>query len=307
MKAIGGLFLADSKSVALALNVRALQFSGGFMNFRTRLSLLISLPLLLNACAGQPIRTAETPQKNTELVWKADIEQRLDSISAAMPADMNEEFARLQAKMSVLEAENHREYLDTNNQIDSLSIRIAALNKEVKILQSKLQKLQSKAEEQPRKQQQAEKVEPPKKAEIKPEPITAAEKQRQNERAKKAYYASYFALKNGDYFEASLGFRNFIRDFPDSKLTGEANYWYGEALLAQGDTAMAIQVFQKIIKNKATAARHAAAMLKTGFIYEEQQKMDEAISIYNGLIRQHPASSEAETARSRLQRKSGHN
>jgi TolA-binding protein len=41
-------------------------------------------------------------------------------------------------------------------------------------------------------------------------------------------------------------------------------------------------------------------MLKTGFIYEEKQKMDKAISIYNNLIRQHPASSEAETARSRL-------
>jgi tol-pal system protein YbgF len=270
------------------------------MNIRTRLSLLISLPLLLNACAGQSIKIDEAPQKNKELVWKVEIEQRLDSISAATPADMSEEFARLQAKVSVLEAENNREYLDTNNQIDSLNIRIVTLDKELKSLQSKLQELKSKAEEQPRKQQQAEKVEPPK-VEVKPESIVVVDNQRQNERAKKAYYASYFALKNGDYFEASLGFRNFIRDFPDSKLIGEASYWYGEALLAQGDAAKAIQVFQKIIKNKSTAARHAAAMLKTGFIYEEQKKMDDAISIYNSLIRQHPASSEAETARSRLQ------
>ena len=277
------------------------------MNIRTRLLLLTSLPLLLNACAAHPIQTDETPQKNNELVWKAEIEQRLDSISTAVPADMSEELARLQAKMTVLEAENHREYLDTNNQIDALTIQITELNKELKSLHSKLQKLKSGAQEHSREQQKVEKVEPLKKAEVKPKVISAADIQRQNERAKKAYYASYFALKKGDYFEASLGFRNFIRDFPDSKLTDEANYWYGEALVAQGDAAMAIQAFQKIIKNKATTARHAAAMLKTGFIYEEQKKMDEAVSIYNSLIRQHPASSEAETARSRIQRKSGQN
>ncbi len=272
------------------------------MNIRTRLSLLISLPLLLNACAGLPIQTAKTPQKNKELAWKAEIEQRLDTISAATPANISEELARLQAKISVLEVENHREYMDANKQIESLNVQLVALDKELRSLQSRLQELKSRPDEQSRKKQPAGKVVPLKKAEIISEPITAADSQRQSERAKKAYYTSYLALKNGDYFEASLGFRNFMRDFPDSKLIDEASYWYGEALLAQGDTAMAIQIFQKI---NATAARHAAAMLKTGFIYEEQQKMDEAISIYNSLIRQHPVSSEAETARSRLQRKGG--
>lgn len=273
------------------------------MNTRTRLSLLIALPLLLNACAGKPVQIDETPQKNNELAWKAEVLQRLDSISAAAPAD-----ATLQARIAVLEAANNRGFLEDNKQIDSLSIQLAALDKEQKNLQSQLQKLTSKTEKQSLKKAEPVKVEvkaEPVKAEVKAEPITATDNQRQNERAKKAYYDAYFALKKGDYFEASLGLRNFIRDFPDSKLMGEASYWYGEAVLAQGDAAKAIQVFQDIIKNKPTAARHASAMLKTGFIYEEQQRMDEAISIYNSLIRQHPASSEAETARSRLQQKRG--
>lgn len=278
------------------------------MNIRTGLSLLISLPLLLNACAGQNIQKGELPRKNKDIAWKTEIEQRLNALSAATPADTSEELARLQSRMSALETKSHKEYLDANKQIDSISMQLTTLDKELETLQSSIQRLKTRTTEQSQKQkQQNEKVVPLKKTEIKPEPVTAEENKRQKERAKKAYYASYFALKNGDYFEASLGFRNFIRDFPDSKLTGEASYWYGEALLAQGDAALAIQVFQKIIKNNANTARHAAAMLKIGFIYEEQKKMDEATSFYNRLIRQHPTSSEAETARSRLQRRSGQN
>ena len=74
-------------------------------------------------------------------------------------------------------------------------------------------------------------------------------------------------------------------------------------MLAQGETVEALEVFQDIIKEKSTTPRHAAAILKAGLIYDEQQKKNEATSLYNLLIRQHPVSSEAETARTRLKLK----
>ena len=287
------------------------------MNIRTKSFLLISLPLLLSACAGQSIQKGETPQKDIEPSWKAEIEQRLDSLSTAMPTsmkDMNEEHATFKAKIAALEVDSTKDYTGANKQIDVLSIQIATVEKEMKSLQSRLQTLEDIIEEQTDEKQLEDGEQADEKqledgeqaledlASIKDEPKKAVA-QLQVDRAKKAYYASYFALKNGDYFEASLGFKHFIRDFPESELLAEANYWYGEALLAQGDAAVAIQVFQEIIDSEATTARHAAAMLKAGSIYEEQLKMSEATSVYNNLIRQHPTSSEAETARSRLQRK----
>lgn len=279
------------------------------MDSITRLLLLCSLPLLLNACASN-----QSPQKNEELVWKEKIEQRLDSMSAAIPAaDKNEELAKLQARISLLEAENKRASLDAQNQLVATSTQMETLNQELKSLKqelkslkSSLSKLKNKPEERPQKKPEAKTVDTPK-AENKPEPqpIAQSANQRQNERAKRAYYDAYFALKNGDYFEATLAFRNFLRDFPETKLAGEAKYWHGESLLAQGDAVKALEVFQDIIKEKSTTPRHAAAMLKAGLIHEEQKK-DEATSLYNNLIRQHPASSEAETARTRLKQKSGH-
>ena len=283
------------------------------MNIGTRLSLLCTLPLLLNACAS-----GQQPQKDEQLLWKEKVEQRLDSLSTAMPvADNSGELAKMQARISLLEAENKREREDAQNQLADIGMQMAALRQEIRKLHSSLTKLKNQPKPKQPEQAKAKQPAPTPAIENKPEAEPAVEtppektdmakpvNQRQEERAKRAYYDAYFALKNGDYFEASLAFRNFLRDFPDTKLAGEARYWHGESLLAQGDAASAMQIFQDIIREKPDTARHAAAMLKAGIIHEEQKDMEKAVSTYNQLIRQHPASSEAETARSRLKRRNG--
>ncbi len=281
------------------------------MDSKTRLLLLCSLPLLLNACASK-----QAPQENEDIIWKEKIEHRLDSMSAVIQVvDENEELAKLQARISLLEAENKRESLDTQNQFVAISTQLETLKQELKGLKSHfaklkkktVEKLQKKSVKKLQKKPGAVIVDAPKAGnKSKPQPRAQSANQRQNERARRAYYDAYFALKNGDYFEASLAFRNFLRDFPETKLVDEAKYWHGESLLAQGDVVKALEVFKNIIKEKSTTTRHAAAMLKAGLIYEEQNKKEEATSLYNSLVRQHPASSEAETARTRLKQKSGY-
>lgn len=276
------------------------------MNIGTRFTLLCSLPLLLNACAG-----GQLPQKKEELAWKRGMEQRLDALSAAMPATTEREdtLARLEARMSLLETDNKREYQDAQNRLAAVGTEMTALRRKINSLQAELVSLKNRPESEP--QAELAKAEPVKTAKAKnspaaePEPAVAEpDNQRQEERAKRAYYDAYLALKNGNYFEASLAFRNFLRDFPGTRLTGEAEYWYGEALLAQGDSDKALLAFQDIMKKDAGTPRHAAAMLKAGLIYEKRKNMEEALSLYNDLIRRHPASFEAETARNRLKQNS---
>lgn len=272
------------------------------MTSRTTLNLFICLPLLLSACAG-----GQHVQRDQEAAWKNSVEQRLDSLSTAKPAPENpDELERLQAKISVLEAKDKRDAADAQEQLTGLETQITALKQEIKNLQASLQRLKSKQEAKAQEPPVEKAAEAPR-IESAPEPAPAAQAvvakpvdQRQEERAKRAYYDAYFALKNGDYFEASLAFRNFLRDFPDSKLAGEARYWHAEALLAQGDRDKALLAFQEILNEQSTTPRHAAAMLKCGLIYEEQRSWDEAVLLYNDLLRQYPASSEAESARLRL-------
>ncbi|WP_232710259.1 tetratricopeptide repeat protein [Mariprofundus aestuarium] len=252
---------------------------------------------MLNACASLQ---ASQDSANEELLWKEQVEQRLDSV-----ADKNEELAKLRARVSLLEAENKREFTHAQNELAAMNSQLETLKQELESLKSRRSKPKGKAVKKAKNKAVEKAADAASIENSAPKPIAKQDNQGQSERAKRAYYDAYFALKNGDYFESSLAFRNFLRDFPGDKLAGEAKYWYGESLLAQGEAGKALLVFQDIINGKSFTPRHAAAMLKAGFIHEKQQQQDAAISLYSQLIRQHPASSEAETARSRLKQQNG--
>lgn len=265
------------------------------MQRRTPLLLLCSLPLILNACAAK-----QPEANNDEAIWKEKIEQRLDSVT-----DKSDEVVKLRARIALLESENKREFTFAQNELAALNTQVAALKDELKKLKTSRTKAKPKSKPKATPKPEPKAVAEPV-AKNNPEPALIPKPTSKNEsqRAKQAYYDAYFALKNGDYFEASLAFRNFLRDFPATKLADEAKYWYGESLLAQGEAGKALVVFQDIIKAAPYTARHAAAMLKAGMIYERQRNRDQALALYGRLIRQHPASSEAETARSRLKENS---
>ncbi|ATX82908.1 tol-pal system protein YbgF [Mariprofundus ferrinatatus] len=261
----------------------------------TRLSLLCSLPMLLNACASIPGFQASQSSEDKEILWKEQVEQRLDAV-----ADHNAEIAKLRARVSLLETENRREFTHAQNEFAAINSQMELLKKELEALQSSRSKAKAKAAKNTQKNTAAKAFETNAESKPLPEPVATQPAPQQNERAKAAYYDAFFAMKNGDYFEASLAFRNFLRDFPDDKLAGEAKYWYAESLLAQGEPMKALAVFQEINKGKPFTPKHAAALLQAGLIHEQQQQHEEAATLYSQLIRQHPSSSEAETARSKL-------
>lgn len=277
------------------------------MNTSYPLILTASLSLLLGACAN-----GQHTNRDEERAWKEQVDQQLASISEAMPAPADpDELAKLKARIGVLEAQGKRDAEEAESQMTEINSQMAALRRELKGLHSTIRKLKSQPQKQPDEKPAAKEAEQPRvESKSEPEPVVVSSSpkpasQKQEERAKRAYYDAYFALKNGDYFEATLAFRNFLRDFPETKLVGEARYWYAESLLAQGDKDTALQAFQEIVNASTASPRHAAAMLKAGLILEEQKRWDESVSLYNELLQKHPATSEAETARSRLKRHSG--
>ena len=258
---------------------------------------LILLLLLLSSCATtKHTNIAQNDASNA--AWKKSIEQRLDRVS------------RITQKSAMMQVERDMSSLDTERDIENLNLRLEALEKKIQALQMVSQKT---ATPQNKSTARAKKIVPPAivipvaatpapSSSIKPnKPQPRKPSKLSKARAKKAYYAAYFALKKGNYFEASLAFRNFIRDFPHAKLIGEAKYWYAEALLSNGEKKPALLAFQKIIHDGSSSTPHiAAALLKSGYLYEELGNHNKANSSYNQLILHYPASLEAEQARKRL-------
>ncbi len=74
---------------------------------------------------------------------------------------------------------------------------------------------------------------------------------------KSLYDLSLGFYREGNYEEAITGFKNFVRKYPKSSLTDNAQYWVGESYMALRQYEQAILAFQVVIKNtpKATKCR----------------------------------------------------
>ncbi len=118
-----------------------------------------------------------------------------------------------------------------------------------------------------------------------------------DEEIKGIYINAYLALKSGRYAQAAADFDSFLAKFPTSKYTHQAEFWLGETLHAQGNTAQAIEAFQKAANTPEKNPQWNAALLRLGQLYMELGRSDEAGATFLQLIKARPQSAEAETAR----------
>jgi tol-pal system protein YbgF len=115
-----------------------------------------------------------------------------------------------------------------------------------------------------------------------------------------AAYADYLA---GRYSLAKAAFQEYLKRFPDTEVSDNAQYWIGECAYATGDFAGAIAEFEKVPQQHPKGDKVPAALLKTGISYGRLKNMDEAKRYYQRVIQKYPKSDEARLARERLAQK----
>ena len=107
--------------------------------------------------------------------------------------------------------------------------------------------------------------------------------------------------RNGRHQEAMEDFNTFLTLYPKSDLADNAQFWIGEAYKAQGKHEEAILAYQKVINNYPEGNKVPAAMLNQGFAFEKIDDKTTAALVFKRLVKDFPKTSEAETARKRLQ------
>ncbi len=115
-----------------------------------------------------------------------------------------------------------------------------------------------------------------------------------------AYQAAYSDLAAGRYSLAREAFTEYLKRFPESEVSDNAQYWIGECAYASGDFAGAIDAFEKVAKNYPKGDKVPAALLKTGISYSRLKNFDEAKKYYKLVIQKYPKSDEARLAKERL-------
>lgn len=122
-----------------------------------------------------------------------------------------------------------------------------------------------------------------------------------NLNAKELYDAAYLDLSKGDYDLALQGFREYLRAFPQSEYSDNAQYWIGEIYYAKGEFERSFNEFDIIGKQFPDGDKVPAALLKMGYCLINLDDDRSARQYLNQVVERFPDSAEAGLARSRLE------
>lgn len=121
----------------------------------------------------------------------------------------------------------------------------------------------------------------------------------QQERA--AYERAFNLLKDGRYDLAVAAFKSFMQSYPAGQFADNAQYWLGEANYVQRHFKVALNEFDKVVKNYPNSPKRADALLKLGYSYQELGDINKARLSLNEVVMSYPNSTAASLAQKRLQ------
>ena len=107
-------------------------------------------------------------------------------------------------------------------------------------------------------------------------------------------------LRRGSTGSARSAFQDLLRQYPQSDVAGDAQFYIGESYAAEGKAAQADSVYALVVTSHAQSSRAATALYKRGVTAETAGRTAEARGFYEGVVRQYPRSDEAALARDRL-------
>jgi tol-pal system protein YbgF len=117
------------------------------------------------------------------------------------------------------------------------------------------------------------------------------------------YEAAVNLLRSGKYVDASVAFRQFIKNWPKSSFQPGAHYWAASALFQARDVGTASDYYGKVVNTWPDDVLAPDAML--GLANSQQELGDAKLSrtTLTNLVNKYPKSDAAKTAKQRLGKK----
>lgn len=116
-----------------------------------------------------------------------------------------------------------------------------------------------------------------------------------------AYEQAFNMLREGRYQQAISAFQAFLRDYPNSPLAGDAQYWLGETYYVTREFDRAREAFLALGSNYPEHDKIPDALLRLGYTFQELNERAKARQVLQQLIESYPQSRAAELAQQRLQ------
>jgi len=115
------------------------------------------------------------------------------------------------------------------------------------------------------------------------------------------YKEAYETFQKGDFEMARKKFEAFLKQYPNTELSDNAQYWIGETYYLKKDFEKAILEYEKVILKYPNSDKIPAALLKQGLAFLELGDKKNGRSTLKRVIQNYPQSEQAEIAKKRLE------
>jgi tol-pal system protein YbgF len=114
------------------------------------------------------------------------------------------------------------------------------------------------------------------------------------------YSQAYADYARGNYDLAIQGFTEYIRNYPGTDFTDNAQYWIGECLYGKKLYTEAVDAWNLLFKDYASSDKLPDARVKKGMALERLGRRSQALVEYRYVVDRFPNSPAARLARERL-------
>ncbi len=121
-------------------------------------------------------------------------------------------------------------------------------------------------------------------------------------KAEAVYQKAFKLLKESQYDQALKAFKGFLKDYPDSPFSDNAQYWLGEANYVKQNYELAINEYQALLSTYPDSQKVSHALLKIGYSYAELGNAADAKKTLKKVKLQYPGTTAARLADERLRK-----
>jgi len=114
------------------------------------------------------------------------------------------------------------------------------------------------------------------------------------------YSAAYADYARGNYDLAIQGFQEYLKNYPESELADNAQYWVGESHYGKQKFSEAVDAWNLLLKDYPSSDKLPDARVKKGMALEKLGRRSQALLEYRYVVDRYPNSPAARLAREKL-------
>ncbi len=114
------------------------------------------------------------------------------------------------------------------------------------------------------------------------------------------YAAAYELFREAKYEKSREGFENFLKQYPDTEFSDNAQFWIGECYYFEKKYEKAIIEYEKVTKNFPDGNKVPYALLKQGLSFLKLGDKASAKLLLQQVVKDFPNTSQARIARAKL-------